>query len=267
MVWAGVYVQHAATLLGGVLVFLAFELALPRSRSGWAGRLQAAVFLIVSLAGATSAVFLASALQGALHIEPLISVRLPWPVAVLLAPLIGDLFYYWFHRAQHAVPALWRFHSVHHAIRDLSAVNSYHHWTEELLRVFFVTLPLAALIRIDYAVLPLVAFVMGLQGHLIHANTRVNLGPLNRLLGDNRTHRVHHSTEERHFGKNYGSFSTVWDQLFGTAYFPERGEWPDVGLANRPEAASLREYVLASAQPPSSARRGLRPSRPRNYQN
>lgn len=244
MMWVGEYVSRAAILGGCLVALVALELALPRGRPGWSGRLQAAVFWLIALCGSASTVFLGNWTLSALHVRPLIHARPPWPVALLLVPLLSDFFFYWFHRAQHVVPALWKLHAVHHSIRDLSAVNSYHHWTEELIRVFFVTLPATLLFRLDYA-LPAVTGLLYLQGYFLHAATTIHFGPLNRLIADNRTHRIHHSLEPRHLGKNFGSFSTLWDQLFGTAWFPKPDEWPATGLADRPELESITAYVLA----------------------
>src|SRR5262245_32704591 len=66
--------------------------------------------------------------------ENWLAIAVGYIVAPLGALIIGDLFYYWMHRAQHAVPLLWRFHSLHHSITELNATNSYHHATEEILK-------------------------------------------------------------------------------------------------------------------------------------
>jgi sterol desaturase/sphingolipid hydroxylase (fatty acid hydroxylase superfamily) len=58
---------------------------------------------------------------------------------------------------------------------------------------------------------------------------------------DDRTHRFHHSLEPKHFGL----FITLWDSLFGTAYFPEPGEWPQTGVADFPEPQTVGEFLLA----------------------
>ncbi|MER8501687.1 sterol desaturase family protein [Mesorhizobium sp. M0195] len=42
-------------------------------------------------------------------------------ISGVLVAIAGDFFYYWIHRAQHAVPFLWRMHATHHSIRELTA--------------------------------------------------------------------------------------------------------------------------------------------------
>jgi hypothetical protein len=73
----------------------------------------------------------------------------------------------------------------------------------------------------------------------------MNLGPLGRYFMDNRLHRIHHSIEPQHFDKNFGLFTTLWDSLFGTAYFPARDEWPDTGVPDFPEPASMTEFLFS----------------------
>lgn len=174
-----------------------------------------------------------------------------WPMQILgmimatLAGLIsGNLLYYWFHRAQHAVPVLWRLHKVHHSITEMSALSSYHHFTEDALQYVLTIVPVLLLVQFTSDAMPwIVAVVIGTHTFFVHSSVNVNIGPLRYLIGDNRFHRIHHSTEERHFGKNFGTTTPIWDMLFGTAYFPKRGEWPETGLVDTPEPQSIRNFL------------------------
>jgi sterol desaturase/sphingolipid hydroxylase (fatty acid hydroxylase superfamily) len=60
---------------------------------------------------------------------------------------------------------------------------------------------------------------------------------------DNRYHRIHHSPEPHHKDKNFAAFSSVWDLLFRTAYFPRPNEWPDTGLSDIGEPQRLSEFL------------------------
>jgi sterol desaturase/sphingolipid hydroxylase (fatty acid hydroxylase superfamily) len=86
-----------------------------------------------------------------------------------------------------------------------------------------------------------VSFLIILHGHFIHSNTRLHLGILRVFFADNRFHRIHHSVQPEHFDKNFGSATTVWDRLFGTAHFPSRtsGQQPAWPARTRP-TPSLR---------------------------
>jgi sterol desaturase/sphingolipid hydroxylase (fatty acid hydroxylase superfamily) len=158
-----------------------------------------------------------------------------------LSVMVFDFFYYWLHRAQHRW--WWRFHAVHHAIEDLSAVNTYWHWTEELFRAPLLTIPVLLLTPAGMEVLPWAAGVVTLQSYFVHSQTRVHLGPLWRVVMDNRFHRVHHSIDPVHHDRNFGVLTPVWDWMFGTLYVPAKGEWPATGLADAPEVDGLVDYL------------------------
>jgi len=104
--------------------------------------------------------------------------------------------------------------------------------------------PLTILTRDPFSV-PILGSLLSFQGFYIHSPTRINFGPLGRYLVDNRFHRIHHSMEAGHFDKNFGVFTTLWDSLFGTAYFPAPGEWPQTGVADFPEPTTLRDFLLS----------------------
>ncbi|ADG20652.1 fatty acid hydroxylase (plasmid) [Paraburkholderia atlantica] len=165
-------------------------------------------------------------------------------VSGVVVAIAGDFFYYWMHRAQHAVPFLWRLHATHHSIRELTAWNCNHHISEPVIYALFVALPLA-LIHFESGVVPAAAMTLiTFQAHLSHSSTRINLGPLRYIIGDGQFHRIHHSTQPHHRRRNYGFFTTIWDTIFGTAYWPKRDEWPEVGLRNQPEPLTVRDYFM-----------------------
>ncbi|MCC8401288.1 sterol desaturase family protein [Paraburkholderia sp. MMS20-SJTN17] len=255
---------------------LAIEIMLPYGKVSFLSRARGILFQICYLV--IGGIFIEGyqSLIAALHIRPLFSISLdgvlnsPHPVwrgagialAFAGAILMGDFLYYWFHRAQHTFGFLWRFHQVHHSIREMSVWNSNMHISEELIRPLVVTLPMALLISFHPPFLwSLIGMVILMQGTFEHADTRVHFGPLGYLFADNRFHRIHHSVELRHYNRNFAAVVTLWDVLFGTAHFPKKGEWPNVGLDYTDEPNGLFEYLTmpftvslpaTGAQAPSS---------------
>jgi sterol desaturase/sphingolipid hydroxylase (fatty acid hydroxylase superfamily) len=163
-------------------------------------------------------------------------------VGALAAAYLGDLVYYWCHRIQHRF--FWRFHAVHHSVRDMNGLTAYHHVSEQLFQFALYSAPLSLLIDSPYA-LPVFGSLLALQGNYLHSPIRLNFGPLGRYFVDNRFHRIHHSLQPEHFDKNFGLFTTLWDVVFGTAYFPARDEWPQTGVADTPEPATVAEFLTS----------------------
>ncbi len=229
---------------GLICILAATELAFPRPRMiTLEARLRAILFSFLYFASISLSAAFAYRLLHAIGYEPLISIQ-GWAgviAAALAVAFVSDFFYYWYHRAQHSIGWLWRIHAVHHSAEELGAGCGYHHLAEGPLKAVLVGIP-AALV-IDRASDPYFAAVLTMQAVYIHSSTRLNFGKLAWLISDNRAHRIHHSLEPRHFDRNFGAFTLLWDRLFGTASFPTRGEWPDVGLAGQPEPRSMRELV------------------------
>lgn len=166
----------------------------------------------------------------ALGVAPLIALDgLSAPATFIILLLLRDLLNYVQHRVDHLI--LWPIHSVHHSATDLHAANGFTHPLQIVSEFFWIGIPLS-LINTGGIGMPIaLVLTVTLQSIIIHSPLRVHLGPLRRVIVDSRFHRIHHSMEERHFEKNFGTVFTLWDQLFGTAYFPAPDEWPETGVA------------------------------------
>lgn len=167
-----------------------------------------------------------------------------WAYAVhfLAFVVIADFLAYWRHRAEHS-KWLWPVHAVHHAPTELHAANSIGHPLQGLFSFAFITIPMS-LIQIPGPLLPLVVTLfVGFLALYIHSPTEIHFGKVARVVVDNRFHRIHHSLEPRHFDKNFGICFSAWDYLFGTAYTPEPGEWPAVGVAGIEAPRTVRDFL------------------------
>lgn len=174
-----------------------------------------------------------------LPFHPLITVAPPtnWQERIacdFLVLLIYDFFAYWLHRVEHAVPFLWNIHKLHHQDEHMNvSTSNRHNPLEALLRVPFVMLPM-----VTFFDLPFLPLVFGVSvGVLIpsfsHMNLKLELGWLTAVITGPQLHRLHHSSEERHFKRNFANIFPLWDILFGTYLGPEKGEFPKTGLATR----------------------------------
>jgi sterol desaturase/sphingolipid hydroxylase (fatty acid hydroxylase superfamily) len=177
---------------------------------------------------------------------------LAYLICPLMAFMIYDFFQYWMHRAQHKF--FWKQHAVHHSIDELSGINSYFHWTEELFRAVFITIPLSVLIGLDAVpTFIIITILNNMHGYYLHSPTKLHFGrTARRVLADNRYHRIHHSRESVHFDKNFGAFASIWDQVFGTAYFPRTDEWPETGVPDQPSRGPSQTIFGSHSGGPSS---------------
>jgi sterol desaturase/sphingolipid hydroxylase (fatty acid hydroxylase superfamily) len=141
------------------------------------------------------------------------------PLHWIAAWLVGDFFYYWIHRAEHRVRALWCTHLVHHSSEEFSFTTAVRMpWTEVLYK------PLTGLWAPLLGVHPVMGAVMGaialMIGQLQHTELIGRLGPLDKILTTPSNHRVHHGSNPEYLDRNFGGSTMIWDRLFGT-YTPE----------------------------------------------
>ncbi|RPI90454.1 MAG: sterol desaturase family protein [Planctomycetaceae bacterium] len=150
---------------------------------------------------------------------------LRWPewFEVLLTVLILDLAIYAQHVLFHAVPILWRVHLVHHADLDFDVTTGLRFHTLEMLLSALFKLGLTA--ALGPSVLAIVLFEVLLNATAIFNHSNVKLPVtvdrwLRCIVVTPDMHRVHHSTDRRETGSNFGFNMPWWDFLFGT-YLPQ----------------------------------------------
>jgi sterol desaturase/sphingolipid hydroxylase (fatty acid hydroxylase superfamily) len=172
-----------------------------------------------------------------------------WVLHYLLFPLIPfiifDFFFYWTHRFQHVVPALWEQHRLHHMDESVYCISSgRHHWLEEGIRALTITLPMSLLVVFASTQAAVTALILTQWPIFIHANVRLPFGPLTPILVGPQLHRVHHSRDPKHVNKNFGAYVPLWDILFGTYCRPQPGEWPVTGIPSREVPRNLWDGVV-----------------------
>ena len=146
---------------------------------------------------------------------------LPWSgvpswMQFLLGFLWMDATFYFWHRANHLHPLLWRFHNVHHVDPDLDVTTSFRfHFGETLYSSLFRILQvgvagIAPVIYLTYEI----AFNLATMFH--HSNVFLPLEVeqrLNKVLVTPRMHGIHHSVVGRETNSNYSVIFSWWDRL------------------------------------------------------
>lgn len=155
-----------------------------------------------------------------------------WP-GLVLDLLLLDCWIYWWHRANHVVPVLWRFHEVHHLDGFLDASSA--------LRFHFGEVLLSALVRVGVILLlgvPLLSVVvfetlLALSAMFHHSNLR--LPPrleraLSCVIVTPSIHWVHHHAIRRDTDSNYSALLSLWDRLFASRSATRRSPDMPIGV-------------------------------------
>ena len=235
-------------VLGAMLVMMAVErrrpaVALPRSRGWWPRAFAASAFQALVVVAA------APLWDGWLRDHALLDgASLGTEAGALLGYVVITFVYYFWHRARHEVPLLWRWlHQLHHSPTRLEVVASfYKHPFEILANGLLSSAVLYGLLGLSVPAAASATLLTGLAELVYHWNVRTP-----RWLGfffqRPEMHRLHHA--EGVHGYNYADLP-LWDLLFGTFRNPVTQDAP-MGFGSAAEqrvGAMLRGVALGSTK-------------------
>jgi len=146
-------------------------------------------------------------------------VAMPAAAQFIIAFLLMDLSFYWWHKLNHRVPFLWRFHNVHHIDPDLDVSSGFRfHFGEVAMSAAFRVVQVA-LIGISAPAFAIYEIVFQANTVFHHSNVRLPIRLerlLNKVLVTPRMHGIHHSQIEGETNSNYSVVFPWWDRLHRT---------------------------------------------------
>lgn len=183
---------------------------------------------------------------------------LPFIAGFALFLIFDDLTQYWWHRASHSIPWLYKLHRPHHdaaymSIRVVYRNNIFYYalmpglWLSGALVYLGLGWVYAVYIVVKMAV------IYGAHSDVrwdrpLYANkfTAPLMWVVERVISTPATHHAHHGKHKSdgvtHYKGNYGNLLFFWDVLFGTALITRR--YPtEFGVENLPET-SLGEQLV-----------------------
>ena len=145
--------------------------------------------------------------------------ELPLIIESVIAFLLMDLAFYYWHRLNHIIPFLWRFHNVHHFDPDLDVTTAF--------RFHFIEIGFSTLFRIIQISLigisPLVFFIYetAFTANTIFQHSNIKLPIkleriLNKIIVTPRMHGIHHSNYKEETNSNYSTVFSFWDRFHKT---------------------------------------------------
>jgi sterol desaturase/sphingolipid hydroxylase (fatty acid hydroxylase superfamily) len=133
--------------------------------------------------------------------------------------VLFDLWMYVWHRANHAIPFLWRFHRMHHSDPDLDATTGLRFHPGEILLSGIARLLVVPLLGMSLWQLALYESILLPVVFFHHSNVRLphwlDYGLL-AVMVTPAMHRVHHSRWQPETDSNYASVLPWWDMLLRT---------------------------------------------------
>jgi len=167
--------------------------------------------------------------------------------SVLVAFVLYDFCYYWFHRISHERRIFWAAHVAHHQSEEYNLTTALRQTSTGFLLGWLFYVP-CFLLGMPADVFVTVASANLIYQFWVHTRFIRTLGPLEYVLVTPMNHRVHHARNPEYIDRNYGGFFILWDRLFGT-YQAEDGQLPiDYGITRglnswNPVWANLHVYA------------------------
>ncbi len=140
------------------------------------------------------------------------------PVRFVLALVLLDGWMYVWHRANHAIPLLWRFHRMHHSDRHLDVTTATRFHLGEHVGAAVLRLGLIPLLGFEVWNLVVYDTLVIAITQFHHAD--ISIGRWDRwlrwLIVTPYMHKVHHSDWRPETDSNYSTVLSLWDRLFGS---------------------------------------------------
>jgi len=168
-------------------------------------------------------------------------------LSLVVAFVLYDFCYYWFHRISHERRIFWASHVAHHQSEEYNLSTALRQTSTGFLLVWVFYIP-CFLLGMPAEVFVTVASANLIYQFWVHTRFVSTLGPLEKVLVTPMNHRVHHARNPEYIDKNYGGFFILWDRLFGT-YKAEDSELPiDYGITRglnswNPLWANVHVYI------------------------
>lgn len=172
---------------------------------------------------------------------------LPWWLRYALAILLVDFVRFAIHVLRHQIPLLWRFHATHHSTHDLNQFSAFRmHPVDYAFSAAVAAIPFS-LFSVPVEGFVIYQVVSGVLGRTHHAAVKWKWPIVNWILVSPQVHRIHHSTSDKCYGKNYGLTFSIWDRIFGTYMEPESEDpTPTTGVPGfkNVEATTIAEVPI-----------------------
>ncbi|BDS10153.1 sterol desaturase family protein [Aureispira anguillae] len=181
------------------------------------------------------------------------SINLSYTLVFLI---FSDFSRFFLHYLLHKIPFLWEFHKVHHSAKVLTPITLYRMHPVEYFLFRLRSLIVFGLVTgsfffwfrtgiepLSILQIHLGIFVFNIMGaNLRHSHVPISFGKiLEHIFISPAQHQIHHSQEERHYDKNFGSLLAFWDGLWGSLFISRPNEKLSFGISQKedPQFRSL----------------------------
>lgn len=147
--------------------------------------------------------------------------------AWVMAYVLDDLRYYWYHRFAHVCRWWWWGHVTHHSSQHYNLSTALRQeWASPWNLDIVMRVPLVLVFGIHPVALAFLGGINLVYQYWIHTEMIGRFpSPIEWVFNTPSHHRVHHGSNARYLDANYAGTFILWDRLFGT-FVPELDDEP-----------------------------------------
>lgn len=146
-------------------------------------------------------------------------VHVPLWFKVVIGVLLYDFTSYWFHRAAHRIPLIWRLHRVHHMDTSMDASSNFRNHPLDFVWFGISNIAAAAIFGLDLFGLSVYFLIATPLFFMEHSNLKFPTW-LDKTVGlvftTPNLHKIHHEQDQYYTDSNYADILILWDKLFGS---------------------------------------------------
>jgi sterol desaturase/sphingolipid hydroxylase (fatty acid hydroxylase superfamily) len=160
--------------------------------------------------------------------------------------LVLDLWIYWWHRANHEIPLLWRFHEVHHLDETLDSTSAVRFHFGEVLLSSLVRSAVIVALAVPFSSVVIFEVLIALAAIFHHSNLRLPArfeAALSKIVVTPSIHWVHHHAERQDTDSSYGTIFAFWDRIFRSRSSTVRTRHMQIGVEGVNDAPLLNLFV------------------------
>ncbi len=158
-----------------------------------------------------------------------------------------DLFLFWWHRAVHEIPFLWRFHEVHHLDEHLDTTSAIRFHFGEIFFATFVRAVVVIVFAVPFTSVVIFEVLVLAFTMFHHSNVRLPQQveePVSKVIITPSIHWVHHHALRKDTDSNYGTIFSFWDGIFRTKSKTRRSLDMKIGVEGLRDVASFPALLI-----------------------
>jgi sterol desaturase/sphingolipid hydroxylase (fatty acid hydroxylase superfamily) len=172
-----------------------------------------------------------------------ITVRPDWTTGLVVDLVVLDCWVYFWHRANHRIPFLWRFHEVHHLDESLDASSAVRFHFGEVVMSALARCGVIWLFAVPWPSVVVFETVLTLAALFHHSNVKLPAWferPLSHVIVTPSVHFVHHHAKQADTDSNYSTILAVWDFMFSSRSTTKRALDFKIGVEGLRDLSVLR---------------------------